>query len=208
MKPNEPGTVKVLLVEDDEEDYLITRDMMRRQNRTRFALDWCSDYETALAAIGEQKHDVYLIDYRLGRHTGLDLVRAGFAGRSGAPVIILTSQTEYEIDLEATGLGVTDFLLKQELNPLSLERSIRYAISHHQALQELARTQERYTLAARAVNDGIWDWDLDATSCTSRPVGVLSSDCRRLRHTNPPRLGSSSSTRTTCPGCGQRYSPT
>jgi diguanylate cyclase (GGDEF)-like protein/PAS domain S-box-containing protein len=160
MRLDEPVTV--LLVEDDEDDYLITRDLLHQQNRTRFVLDWCSDFETAMTVISEQRHGIYLIDYRLGAHTGLDLVRSGFAGRPGAPVIMLTSQTEYEIDLEATTVGVTDFLLKQELNPLSLERSIRYAMSHHQALKELARTQEGYALAARAVNDGIWDWDLQA----------------------------------------------
>jgi diguanylate cyclase (GGDEF)-like protein/PAS domain S-box-containing protein len=158
---DDPSPVAVLLVEDDEDDYLITRDLLRQQDRTRFALDWCSDYETALSTIGEQRHAVYLIDYRLGVRTGLDLIGAAFAVRPMAPVIILTSQTDYEIDLEATTLGVTDFLLKQELNPLLLERSIRYAINHHHALEELARTQERYALAARAVNDGIWDWDLE-----------------------------------------------
>jgi diguanylate cyclase (GGDEF)-like protein/PAS domain S-box-containing protein len=167
--PDRGRVVKVALVEDDEDDYLITRDMLRQQNRTEFAVDWCSDYDSALSVIQGERHDVYLIDYRLGAHTGLELVRAGFTARPGAPVIILTSQTDYEIDLEATNLGVTDFLLKQELNPLSLERSIRYAISHHQAIRELAQSQERYALAARAVNDGIWDWDLEANSVYFSP---------------------------------------
>ena len=147
-------SLTVLLVEDDEDDYLIARDMLERQDRARFTLDWRADYDAALSAIVEQRHDVYLIDYRLGEHTGLDLVREGFASRPPAPVIVLTSQSTYDIDLEASALGITDFLLKQELNPLSLERSIRYAISHHRVLQGLARSEERYALAARAVNDG------------------------------------------------------
>ncbi len=157
----EEAPLKVLLVEDDEDDYIITRRLLNQQDRTSFELDWCSDYQTALSTVIEDRHAVYLIDYRLGESTGLELVRAAFAQRAMAPVIMLTSQTDYAIDLEATTLGVTDFLLKQELNPLSLERSIRYAVSHHHALQELARTEERYALAASAVNDGIWDWDLE-----------------------------------------------
>jgi diguanylate cyclase (GGDEF)-like protein/PAS domain S-box-containing protein len=152
--------VAVLLVEDDEEDYLITRDMLANQDRARFRVSWCSEYQGALARIREQRHDVYLIDYRLGENTGLELVREAFASLPRAPVIMLTGETDYEIDIEATALGVTDYLIKRDLDPAGLERSIRYATSHHQALNDLARSEERYALAVRAASDGIWDWDL------------------------------------------------
>jgi diguanylate cyclase (GGDEF)-like protein/PAS domain S-box-containing protein len=152
--------IRVLLVEDDEDDYLITRDMLARHGRVQFTVDWRRDYGGGLVAIREHRHDVYLIDYRLGEHTGLELVKAGFVSRPFAPVIMLTGEGAYEIDLEATALGVTDYLVKQALDPVSLERSIRYAIRHNQALADLSRSEERYALAVRAANDGIWDWDL------------------------------------------------
>jgi diguanylate cyclase (GGDEF)-like protein/PAS domain S-box-containing protein len=134
--------------------------MLAGQDRSNFGVDWCPDYASALVAIREQRHDLYLVDYRLGEHTGLELVREGFASRPVAPVIILTGQSDYEADLEATALGVTDYLVKQELDPFSLERSIRYAVSQQRAISDLARSEERYALAVRAASDGIWDWDL------------------------------------------------
>src|SRR5437762_872263 len=106
----ERQTLRVLLVEDDEDDYLITRDMLESQDRVRYALDWDPDFASAMVTIRERRHDVYLVDYRLGEHTGLDLVREAFADGPRAPVIILTGQSDYESDLEATSLGVTDYL--------------------------------------------------------------------------------------------------
>jgi diguanylate cyclase (GGDEF)-like protein/PAS domain S-box-containing protein len=152
--------LRVLLVEDDEDDYLLTRDMLAESDRAHFELEWCREFDQALAAIREQRHDVYLIDYRLGQRTGLELVRAAFASRPLAPVLMLTGETAYEIDLEATALGVTDYLVKNELTPGALERSIRYAVSNATTLHALSESEERYALALHAASDGIWDWDL------------------------------------------------
>jgi diguanylate cyclase (GGDEF)-like protein/PAS domain S-box-containing protein len=144
--------VRLLVVEDDEDDFLITCDLLDEQDRMAVAADWAPTYDEALAQILEQRHDAYLIDYRLGDRTGLELIREAFAARPVAPVIMLTGQASAAVDLEANALGATDFLTKQGLTADELEASIRHAISHQKA--------ERHALAARAVEDGIWDWDL------------------------------------------------
>ena len=157
----DPDTVRLLIVEDDEDDFLITSDLLEQQSRLQVLIDRAPDYETALAEIRAQRHDVYLVDYRLGEHTGLELIRVGFANRPVAPVIMITGLPVAEIDLEAAALGATDFLTKQGLGGNELADSIRHAINHQKA--------ERHALAARSPDDGIWDWDLSAGRIYSSP---------------------------------------
>src|SRR5689334_4329034 len=116
--------VKLLLVDDDEDDYLITRSMLSAQQRLSFALDWEPAYESARDAIAESRHDLYLVDYRLGEHSGLELIRDA-GSELAAPVILLTGHADYNVDLEATELGVTDYLIKGMIDADTLERSIR-----------------------------------------------------------------------------------
>src|SRR4051812_39294327 len=82
--------VRVLLVEDDEDDYLLTRDLLAEIPGPGFDLDWMTDFDDALAAIGRDRHDVALIDYRLAGRDGLELVRAAIGRGCTAPLILLT----------------------------------------------------------------------------------------------------------------------
>src|SRR6185437_10904759 len=76
MNPSDP--LRVLLVEDDEDDFVLTQSMLLANGRTRFDLDWEQSYTAALDAVRVASHDLYLVDYRLGEHTGLDLVRTAW----------------------------------------------------------------------------------------------------------------------------------
>jgi diguanylate cyclase (GGDEF)-like protein/PAS domain S-box-containing protein len=154
--------ISVLLVEDDEDDYVLTRDLLADSRRTRFELDWVSSYDDAVSAISEGKHDVYLVDYRLGEHDGLEILRRAREAGCQRPIILLTGQGDGEVDIAAMNAGAADYLVKGQIDAQILERSIRYSLEQNRTLEALRESEERYALSARGANDGLWVWDLGA----------------------------------------------
>ena len=152
----EKEACKILLVDDDEDDYVITRQLLVESRGGPFQLDWADSFEKGLEAFRHGEHQVYLIDYRLGAQDGLDLVRRATALGCKAPVIVLTGQGSYDVDLEAMHAGATDYLVKSEATPQLLERTIRYALERKQAeenLREMRRSAIRIEVQHRLIQN-------------------------------------------------------
>lgn len=134
-----PRLIKVLLVDDDEDDFILTREFFSEIKSQRYEIEWASSHDKALEIIGSREHDVYLFDYRLGAYSGLDLLKEIQSRGNRIPVILLTGQTEGDVDVEAMHAGAEDFLVKAQLSAKSLERSIRYAIERKSAEREIQK---------------------------------------------------------------------
>src|SRR6267142_1101438 len=120
--------IKVLLIDDDEDDYILTRELFSLVKKGDYKLDWTSSYEEALTLAGRGEHHVCLVDYRLGERTGVELIREARAKRVTTPMILLTGAGDYDVDVQAMQAGATDYLVKNETSPSRLERTIRYAV--------------------------------------------------------------------------------
>lgn len=140
---------KVLLVEDDEDDYILTRDLIISSRPGQFTITWADDFDTALRNLAGDRPDVILVDFDLGARTGLDFVQAARVNGCRAPAILLTGHSSYELDVEAMKAGVSDYLEKGQLSAPLLERTIRYAIEHQQIQARLQEMNE--FLEARVV---------------------------------------------------------
>lgn len=145
--------IKLLLIEDDEDDYIITQGLLGDLKGRVFTLDWEKDFDAGLAAMKLNKHDVCLVDYRLGAHDGVELTARAIAEGCQSPIILLTGMGEHEVDVAAMKAGAADYLVKNRLNPNQLERSIRYAIERKRAAARAAFDQAR--LAAFGAEVGL-----------------------------------------------------
>ena len=121
--------IRILLVEDDEVDYMIANRLLKKAYGNNFDLHWSDSATKAMTELVNSEFDVCLIDYNLEGTNGIELLtRMNNAGHKNVPKILLTGLESYEVDSKATEAGATDYLVKNQLQPEQLERSIRYSL--------------------------------------------------------------------------------
>jgi signal transduction histidine kinase len=135
-------SVKVLIIEDDEDDYVIMSHYLSKIQTEEYDVYWCNDFDLAEAEILKDEHDIYLIDHFLGKGEGIEIIEKIRARNILKPLILLTGSSDYTVDEKAMSLGASDFLVKKEVRVDTIERALRYALErYHQ--QRFIRAQEK-----------------------------------------------------------------
>lgn len=152
---------KILMIDDDEEDFMIVRDIIHEIDHHKYTIDWVSSYEDGLKTISEKRHDIYLVDFRIGINTGLDLIKEAKRAGCDVPLIIQTGQNDIEIDKQVLEAGASDFLIKGSLSAQTLDRAIRYSLDQHKHFKEITklnadlekRVQDRTMILEEAIKE-------------------------------------------------------
>jgi two-component system cell cycle sensor histidine kinase/response regulator CckA len=156
MQPATTPMLRVLLVDDDEDDCALTRDLVSQIRAPRRAeLEWASSYDAGLAALRNNGVDVCLLDYRLGARDGLQLLSEARSDGCICPIIVLTGKGGDGTDILAMTRGADDFMVKGDLSVALLERSIRYAIERARHVHDLRASEQRYRSIFEKSSDGI-----------------------------------------------------
>jgi diguanylate cyclase len=179
--------LRVLLVEDDEDDYVLTSSLLSEIESQKVELEWAASYHDALLALRKRRHDVCLVDYYLGERTGLELLREAAEVSSSAPMIMLTSHSGYDVDAEAMRAGAAGYLVKNQINRQTLERSIRYAVEHSRLvvnLRKLASHDELTGLYNRRAMDDLLKEETDRHQRYGRPAALVMLDVDHFKSIN------------------------
>ncbi|MEM6528375.1 MAG: PAS domain S-box protein, partial [Chloroflexota bacterium] len=168
--------IHILLVDDDHEEFMLTQTMFSRM-RGNYHVEWADSYKNALGAIRSPQHfDVFLIDYRLGDHTGLDLLREPEVAGSDIPAILITNHADGDVDMIALAAGAADYLNKGSVDVRLLERTIRYAMERAQTMQHLRESEARYRAIVEDQTDMIVRFFPDGQ------ITFVNSAYERFRH--------------------------
>lgn len=134
---------KILLIDDDRLQHRLVTAHFKNFVGERYELEWAATYEDGLQKLLTGNHAACLLDFQLGERDGLQLIREAVAHGCRTPIVFLTAETAERVDIAAMNAGALDYLVKGEITPRTLERSIRYALKLGDTLEALRRLATR-----------------------------------------------------------------
>lgn len=144
LMPSSKNNTRILIIDDDEDDFFITSEYIKQIDSNNFDIEWCYNYSQALERMRTHEFDLYLVDYRLGAKTGIDLLKEAIEMECEEPIVLLTGKGNQSIDKEAMHIGAADYLVKTELSTEKLERCIRYSLERSSSLKALKANERKY----------------------------------------------------------------
>ena len=136
MNKNPKSVARVLLVEDDEDDFILTSEYLNQLASHSFEIDWVTNPKKALEQLNLGKHDICLLDYQLGAYNGLTVLERASENGCSIPIIMLTGQSDEALDQSALAAGAVDYLVKSEMTTARFARAIRYALARQEIENE------------------------------------------------------------------------
>jgi PAS domain S-box-containing protein len=164
--------IHILMIDDDEDDFFLVTELLHDISPGQYVLEWAPTYQKGIAALENNTHDVFLVDYRLGPNTGIDILHRIQQMPNQLPVIMLTGKGDYNIDREAMQAGAYDYLVKGEITADLLERSIRYAVDEYNHRRSIEESEKKYYGIFEKAHDLIILADGDRNIIDANPAAL------------------------------------
>ncbi|NQZ30883.1 MAG: EAL domain-containing protein [Oceanospirillaceae bacterium] len=185
---NNYSCMSILIVEDDEDDFVLLQELLEDSLGEIGVIDWAVDTKSAIEYITHKNHQMYFIDNRLGAELGLDLIVRIKQKHEISPLIIMLSGVDDRLtDLKAMDNGADDYLIKSQLSPLLLERTIRYIIKSKVLEEKLARLAHFDGLTGlynRSIFNELLNKSIEQSKRSHRKLALVTIDLDDFKHIN------------------------
>jgi len=150
------GDHTILVIEDSPGDFALVEEFLFEQIEAPIILQ-VPNYKAAREILTTQGHpfDIILLDLSLPDKTGIPLILEIVEISLNAPVIVLTGYADFEFGVKSLSLGVSDYILKDELTSLSLYKSIVYGTERKRIISALEASEKRTRSFAKQLNDAL-----------------------------------------------------
>jgi len=151
----EQPSLNVLVIEDSTADFRLLKEQLSSQSLVDFRLTHAKTLKEGLALLPTEKIDTVLLDLDLPDSNRVDTLQKVRESNPALAVIVLTGLASEEIGVDALVKGAQDYLVKGQIQPDALVRSIRYAIERKKSEAALMRVRDEWERTFNSVPDMI-----------------------------------------------------
>lgn len=134
--------IKILLIEDNLEDAIIIREMLKETSNISFELLHVDRLKTGFENLFNDSFDVLLLDLNLPDSWGFDTFIRTYDQAPELPIVIMSGFDDEDVAVKAVREGAQDYLIKGQIDGRVLARSISYAVERKEIEKELMKSQK------------------------------------------------------------------
>jgi two-component system, NarL family, sensor histidine kinase UhpB len=151
--------ITILIIEDNPGDLLIFEEYLKLTSMASASLYKAQSLTDAFNILARYDMQIVFLDLSLPDVSGIKSFTSLNEKIKHTPVVVLSGLSSTSVALECITLGAQDYLLKDDLTPALLEKSINYSIERKKNLEKISRNVERYEMIGSITNDIIWHWN-------------------------------------------------